>query len=253
MSLAGLHQHTVPPPPPAVVAKTAGAGVRLEHGRLRFPGLEEQWVAFVAAGEKDDPRPGPDAADTDDLVGQVAKLVALQQVCAVPLQGVRVFVQDLANHRFEVVVVGSRDLLDGHDERRFADDSKLAIDPVGEAGLGPQAVLGTRLRRGLLDFPQRLRALGLERLQHLLGVKTCVPDLEIAQFCELADRLAVGAHDRLHHPGSVLAPEAVVASGDLEARGETLDVPLPGPRERLVEVVEVEDQAPVGGREDTEV
>ena len=249
----GLHQPLSLDHPPAVVAKAATSGVRLEHRGLCFLGLEEQWVAFVAAGEKDDPGAGPDAADADDLVGQVAELVALQQVGAIPLQGVRVFVQDLADHRFEVVVGGALDLLDGHDERRFADDSELAVDPVGQAGLGPQAVLGARLRGGLLDFLHRLRPLGLERLQHLLGVEARVPDLEIAQFRELADRLAVGARDRLHHRGPVLALEAVVAGGDLEARGEPLEVPLPGPGQRLVEVVEVEDQPPVGGGEDAEV
>ena len=40
--------------------------------------------------------------------------------------------------------------------------------------------------------------------------------------------------------------EAEIARGDLEARREPLDVPLPGPGQRLVEVVDVEDQLAVG-------
>ena len=47
--------------------------------------------------------------------------------------------------------------------------------------------------------------------------------------------------------------EAAFAGGDREAGGEPLDVPLPGPRQRLVEVVEVEDEAAVGRREGAEV
>ena len=49
------------------------------------------------------------------------------------------------------------------------------------------------------------------------------------------------------------AVEAAVAPGDLEARRQALDVPLPRPRQGLVEVVDVEDQPPVGGGEDAEV
>jgi hypothetical protein len=59
---------------------------------------------------------------------------------------------------------------------------------------------------------------------------------------------------RLEHRGRpLLALEAVFAAGDREAGTESLDVPLPGPGQRLVEVVEVEDEAAVGGGEGAEV
>ena len=50
-----------------------------------------------------------------------------------------------------------------------------------------------------------------------------------------------------------LAREAVVARGDQDARGEPLDVPLPRAGQRLVEVVDVEHQAPLGRGEHAEV
>ncbi len=70
---------------------------------------------------------------------------------------------------------------------------------------------------------------------------------------EAPHRLAVclaGAEDR---GAGLLRREFAVATGDLEARREALDVPLPGPRQGLVEVVDVEDDAPVGGGEGAEV
>ena len=51
----------------------------------------------------------------------------------------------------------------------------------------------------------------------------------------------------------LLRGEVAVAPGDREARREALDVPLPGPRKGLVEVVDVQHQTAIGGGEDAEV
>ena len=50
-----------------------------------------------------------------------------------------------------------------------------------------------------------------------------------------------------------LTREAVVARGDQHAHGQALDVPLPRPGQRLVEVVDVEHQPPLGRGEHAEV
>ena len=50
-----------------------------------------------------------------------------------------------------------------------------------------------------------------------------------------------------------LGVEAPIASGDSEAGHQPLDVPLERARQRLVEVIDAEDQLPVRGGEDTEV
>ena len=47
--------------------------------------------------------------------------------------------------------------------------------------------------------------------------------------------------------------EAIVATSDHEARRETLEVPFPGCREGLIEVVDGEDDLPLRGGEATEV
>ena len=86
-----------------------------------------------------------------------------------------------------------------------------------------------------------------------VGVEPRVPELDGALLGHLQHRLAVGADavqdDRPPRGRGV----AVVARGDLEARREALDVPLPRPGQRLVEVVDVEDQPPLGRLEEAEV
>ena len=52
---------------------------------------------------------------------------------------------------------------------------------------------------------------------------------------------------------AVARREAALARGDHDAGRQPLDVPLPGAGERLVEVVDVEDEAPLGRAEDAEV
>ncbi len=69
-----------------------------------------------------------------------------------------------------------------------------------------------------------------------------VPDLEIAHTGEAPHRLAVGAHRVGHDSAALLAGEALLATGDGQARRQALDVPLERPGERLVEVVEVEQE-----------
>ena len=86
-----------------------------------------------------------------------------------------------------------------------------------------------------------------------VDVEARVPDVEVPHRGEVPHRLAVGA-DRSEDGGAgLLRGEVAVAPGDLEAGGETLDVPLPGPRKGLVEVVDVHHQPAVGGGEDPEV
>ena len=51
----------------------------------------------------------------------------------------------------------------------------------------------------------------------------------------------------------LLRGEVAIAPGDLKTRCEALDVPLPGAGEGLVEVVDVQHQAAIGGGEDAEV
>ena len=111
-----------------------------------------------------------------------------------------------------------------------------------------------RLRERRLG-PFDLHALDLrpELLQDRLDLEVRVPHLEVAHPGEGAHRHAVLV-DRVEHDlVLVLGAESVVARGNDHARGEALDVPLPGPGERLVEVVDVEHEPALGRREHAEV
>jgi hypothetical protein len=89
--------------------------------------------------------------------------------------------------------------------------------------------------------------------EHLLRVQTRVPDLQVAERRELPHRLPVGADDPEHRRCAFCIGEVALARRDLEARGESLHVPLERPGKRLVEVVEVEDEIPLGRGEAAEV
>ena len=81
-----------------------------------------------------------------------------------------------------------------------------------------------------------------------------VPDLEVsAARRSRAIASPIGTNRRGDGPFPLRGREPEVAAGDLEARRETLDVPLDRPGQRLVEVVQPEDQLALGCREQPEV
>ena len=89
---------------------------------------------------------------------------------------------------------------------------------------------------------------------HRRRVQTAVPDAEMGHAGELAHGRPVGAHRRRNDLGSLeLVVDASMAGRDRQAGGEALDIPFPGAGQRLVEVVDVEDHAPLGGGIDPEV
>ena len=104
---------------------------------------------------------------------------------------------------------------------------------------------------------ERLRILLVVLLLQLsfepVGVEARIPDLDVPLPCEGTHCLAIGAND-LEHGGATLGlPEAAISAGDLEARREAFEVPLERPGQRLVEVVDVEDEIPLGRGEAAEV
>jgi len=86
-----------------------------------------------------------------------------------------------------------------------------------------------------------------------LDLDGAVPQVQHAHLAELGHVLAVGPdarEGRILRNGSV---EAVVATGDHEARRQPLEVPFPGRREGLIEVVDGKDDLPLRGAETPEV
>ena len=95
--------------------------------------------------------------------------------------------------------------------------------------------------------------LGAQVLQRALDVQVRVPDLEVVHHRKARHRGAVFLYGVEHDSVLVLDSEIVVARGDQHAHGQALDIPLPRPGERLVEVVEVEHQFSLGRGEHAEV
>jgi hypothetical protein len=89
-----LHQPLALDDALAVVAELALAEERLEHRCLCLLHLQEQRVLPVAAEEEDDESPSPDAADADDLAGGIDEPEPLEEMTAVPGQGLPVLVHE---------------------------------------------------------------------------------------------------------------------------------------------------------------
>ena len=118
------------------------------------------------------------------------------------------------------------------------------VSRLGEIG---RRVPRTHLRHALLAHRR------LELRQDRLDVDVVVPDVDRPHPRGAANGLPVGltAAATISRRTDGLKP--MVAPADLEARGQPLHVPFPRPGKRLVEVVDVEDQLPLGRREDAEV
>ena len=160
---------------------------------------------------------------------------------------------DLSLERFSLSLGGDQ-LVDRDDQRRVADDPAFAVDVCGQFLEGVHAVLRASLRDicfGLLE-PLRIDAAG-ELRKRLLNRQMRIPKLQVAHRCERAHRLPVGPHGVEHDRPPLLGGEARLASGDREARRQPLHVPLPWPRQRLVEIIHVEHQRPLGRAEDAKV
>ena len=104
-----------------------------------------------------------------------------------------------------------------------------------------------------LGFLLRLRHCAADRGPQLVLVQVGVPDVHRRHLRELGHGLPVGRHRRLRRRAHVGLGESVVAARDRKTRRHPLHVPLERPRQRLVEVVQVEQQAPFRGGEQAEV
>ena len=231
-----------------MVRKDALAHVRLQDGEARLLDLEEEGVA-LAGHEEHHPAGSSDAADAHHLDGRVPELVAVEQGLvggrergAVPGEHVPHGLLDLTRRVILVVEDGGELVPDeGHlplvlGELR-EDLLALALPP-----LLLQALDGPLVNRGVLDGSQQVTY--LQRL---------VPKLQSLEPAVSGHGLAVGADaGRGHVLGSGVLQAVVPASHD-EARGESLDVPLPRGREGLVEVVDREDDPPLRRGESAEV
>jgi hypothetical protein len=83
-----------------VVFELTASEVGLEHRGLRLLHLEHQHVVRPAAREQRDVAAGPDAADADDLAGDVNDLVLVREVAAVAPQRSLVLAPEVVHRGF---------------------------------------------------------------------------------------------------------------------------------------------------------
>jgi hypothetical protein len=141
-----------------------------------------------------------------------------------------------------------------HQQRWVLGDAGLAADLDRELGQRPQVVLRVGLLDGPLDGQGRPRVGGpLEAGHQVGGVEPGVPDVEAAPRGEVAHGPAVLGHRGGEHRPALGVVEAALPPGHGQAGGQALDVPLPGARQRLVEVVDREHEVAFGRAEPAEV
>ena len=237
--------------PLALVLVLAGARVGGEHRGVRLLDLQEQRIVLAVAHQQDHHRLGPDRADADDLAREILVVVVVEHDAPIGAQRARIVGESLADDLLEVV--GHR-LGRAHDHRRLLLDPVAAVDRLRVLRQRAQARSRLRLRKGLLKGLDRgLLQPGCEIREQLVRVEPRVPDIQEAHPRRLGHRRPIGRGGSARRRPLLLATVAVVAGGDDDARHEALDVPLKRRRQRLIEVVEIEDNTAIRRREHAEV
>ena len=248
---AGL-QNTLPGDDPfAVLAVLAGWQVRLEHGVHGLLDLQEQRLTVVSPSEQYHEAAGADAADANHLQGDVSDLEPAQQVRTIGLDTRVVGVETRLDPRpilLDVHAVGQ--VAQRYQQRRLGPDPQRAVHCLTELGEG---LLAVALAGGLgAPLDPLAVCLGGRGLHQHVKVELGVPDVHRRGAREPRHRRAIPG-DGPGRQRLLLLGVAVVACGEHETCGHPFDVPLPRSRQRLVEVVDVEDLLPFGGGEGAEV
>ena len=117
-----------------MVSELALADVGLEHRGLGLLGLQEERVLAVAAHHQQHPGARSDAADPDHLAGHLDEPVAVEEVAAVALEALAVTAEHLEDPLLELLgLIRGDELPRGDEQRRVADDPRLAVDHPDEA------------------------------------------------------------------------------------------------------------------------
>jgi hypothetical protein len=105
---------------------------------------------------------------------------------------------------------------------------------LGEVPVGAGLDLGQRLVRPISAVQTELLN---QIIEHLRCFHAGVPDVEVRHGGQPGHLCAVTGDCLENDAGSLLVGKAPITTGDGQAGGQALQVPLPGTRQRLVEVV----------------
>ena len=221
------------------------AEIPLEDRGLGFLDLQEERVLLVDALEIRDQAQRPDAADTDDLAGDVDEAVPIDQLAPVGRQGAPVAGEGAADGLVRELVH------DPQDERRAVHDLAAPIDDPGELVERAEAVApgGDGLQRSR----EHLAPVGGQDGVDVVDRDVRIPGRQRPGRRQLPEPAAIRG-DGVDQRAVGEAPRpAQRTAGDDDARGQALDVPLERPGKRLVEVVDIEHQRSLGRCVDAEV
>jgi len=143
----GLHEPLTLDDAASVVLVGGAPEVRLEHRRLGFLDLEDEWVVGAAAVQQRDPTTGPDAADPHHLARRVRQREPFEEMADVVGEARPVPVEQRLRP-VELVIAG-----DMTHQRKLIDDPTTTVDDLGELVHGLQVVVRVRPRDGLVDAP----------------------------------------------------------------------------------------------------
>ena len=210
----------------------------------------------VTAEQQRDPRAGAHAADSDHLAGEVGQPELLEQHRGGRIRASRGNSASAAGATRASRRAPHPERAD-RSGRSAADSSMIRASPSTTCVSFEKAVmlslvraLATLLRGPLHELRLELRpsscsALSISRREYHTSRFFMAANSDMAVAVPPTVSSTIRA--------CVLGAEAVVARGDQHARRQPLDVPLPRPGQRLVEVVDVEHQPPLGRGEHAEV
>src|SRR5690242_13122669 len=137
-----------------------------------------------------------------------------------------------------------------HNQGRVVFDAILPMDMLGKLRKHSHTRLTTCLLGHLVEV---LTIDGPKTAQRFLDLEARVPDMQLAHLCKSPHVLAI----RLDAPQDGLSitvcREAVAPAGDDNAGGQALHIPLPRPRQGLIEIIHIEDLSAFRRRIDAEV
>ena len=252
----GLHELLTDHDALTLVGVGGDLEVGFEDGRRGLLGLEDQRVVLVAAFEDEDEAARPHAADPDHLEGDVDEAVALQEIAPVLRHGRPVIGEDLLEGRH------TANLLEVHvgDHGGVVEEDATAVDDAGERLEGAHPITLAGLAEDRLESlaatgggPARECAGGLGRVADVPVGDRRVEHLDEPHPGVAGHPLPVAPNPAHRRGPDDVRAEAVGPPGDGDAGGEALHVPLPRSGQRLVEVVRVEDEGPLGRGEQAEV
>ena len=210
----------------------------------RLLDLQEERILVVVAPEEHDVAAGADTPHADDLAREVDEGVAVQQRPQVVADRGPVGLGDRAQAIFQLLVT------EVDDQRRVVDDPEVAALDGGHLGQRLEVIAMRRLEQAALEV---LADVWRHDRGDVRPGDPVVPDGQVAHRRELGHPLAIGADGGGGGGGAIGRLVPVRAAGDDDAGGQALDVPLPGGREGLVEVVDVEDLVALRRGEGAEV